>query len=1056
MKNYVLLALIFNLTFVQDLLGQNVVKGTVYDESDKSPLPGVNVVLEGTTAGVVTDFDGNYEIDVPSENSVLIFSFIGMETQKVEVKGRVKIDVFLSETDNALDEVVLTALGIKREEKALGYSVQEVKGEDAIANGNPNPISGLQGKVAGIQVTQSSGTPGSSSKIIIRGNATFGNNQPLIVIDGVPMDNSTNSSYSSNVGGVDQSNRAIDINPDDIESVSVLKGAAATALYGSRAGNGVIIYTTKKGNQNSDSPQMSGTFSSDITLTRPVNLHQKQESYGQSTSNYSNIGINNILNYEWYNIINYLNQSSIPSVFNGSPSSWGNKIEKHERVDALGDFLQTGISQNYNLALSGGNTNSSTRFSVGYTNSKGIIPNSTWDRLSTRLTSSAQLTSKLKVSGTANLINSGGNRPQKGSNITGVMLSLYRNPINYDPYKAYFVNSDTKGKNHNYFNAYDNPYFSAEKNTYKDDVWRILGNVSFNYNLLGDRLKNHLTTLSLVYRSGIDSYSDTRKEQSPIGSNSTIDKKGIIGDYKQTFFEWNNDYILSGGKTLNDRFNLSFILGANSRALKDEYVYNRGTTLTEEDFYNILNAQSVVPEQYTLLINEYAAYTDLTFSFDNMFYLGLSARNEWSSNYNKENNSNLYPAANMSFVFSELFNQNKSLPQALTFGKIRASIGKTGIAPKPWRYKDYTTTVSVGVGFTEGNNSDVQSALLTNYNRVRANPNLGPEIQVGKELGFDLRFWDERLTIDCGIYQQNISDILIEVPVSSATGFMFEYQNIGKMRNRGIELSIGSLILQNKNINWSANFNFGLNKNEVLDLELTDSNDDRVNLPGGFVTINANAAEGEAFGSLFGTKWKTDKFGNMLVDDHGFYIESEDQVKIADPNPDFTMGLKNTFTYKNWSINLFFDGFFGGDIYNGTKAMMNSLGIGVDTEDREGTIILNGVHEDGTINTTEISKQDYWLFVGGISGAASAQIERNINYVKLRELGVTYHLNLKPESPLSRLAFSVTGTNLLTFTNYSDGDPETSLTGAGSNTSGFDYFNSPNTRGIVFKVSANF
>lgn len=1023
MKNYVLLALIFNLIFVQNLLGQNVVKGTVYDESDKSPLPGVNVVLKGTTVGVVTDLDGNYEIGVPSENSVLIFSFIGMEIQKVEVKGRTEIDVFLSETDNALDEVVLTALGIKRKEKALGYSVQEIKGEDAIANGNPNPISGLQGKVAGIQVTQSNGTPGSSTKIVIRGNATFGNNQPLIVIDGVPIDNSTNSSYSNNVGGVDQSNRAIDINPDDIESVSVLKGAAATALYGSRAGNGVIIYTTKKGNQNSDTPQMSGTFSSDITLTRPVNLHQKQESYGQSAS--------------------------------GSSNSWGDQISNHERVDALGDFFQTGIAQNYNLSLSGGNTNSSTRFSVGYTNAKGIIPNSSWDRLSTRLTSSVQLTDRLSINGTANLINSGGNRPQKGSNITGIMLALYRNPINYDPYTAYYTNPITKGTNTNYFEYYDNPYFSAEKNTYKDDVWRLLGNISLNYNLLGTKLKDKFTNLSLLYRTGIDSYSDSRKGQSPIGSNSTADRGGIIVDYKKTFFEWNNDYILSGGKMLNDRVNLSFILGANTRTKKDEYIFNNGTSLIEENYYNIANAQSVVSEQHTLLVNEYAAYTDLIFSLDNMLYLGLSARNEWSSNYNRENNSNLYPAANVSFVFSELFDKESS-PKALTFGKFRASVGRTGIAPRPWKYSNYTTTVAVGYGFTDGNTTGANNALLTNFSSVRGNPNLGPEIQVGKELGVDLRFWDGRLTLDFGVYQQDISDLLIDVPVSAATGFLNDYQNIGKMRNRGIELSLGSELIRKEHFNWVTNFNFGLNKNEVLDLNLTDQDNDRVSLGGGFTTISSYATEGEAFGVLYGTTWEKDKNGNLLVDEEGYYIETVEKVKVADPNPDFIMGFKNTFTYKNWSINLFFDGFFGGDIFNGTKAMMNFRGIGVDTEDRDGTVILKGVHEDGSINTTEISKQNYWLYIEGIASAASAQIERNINYVKLRELGVTYQLNLKPESALSRLAFSITGTNLLTFTNYSDGDPETSLTGAGSNTSGFDYFNSPNTRGVVFKVSANF
>ena len=1023
MKKLLYLLLVFNLISVQILYAQKSIKGTVYDDGDKSPLPGVNVVVEGSAIGGVTDLNGTYQLSVPEGKGTLVFTFIGMKTQKVSIEGKTTIDVYMSEEDNALNEVVLTALGIKREEKALGYAVQEVKGEDAIANGNPNPISGLQGKVAGIQVVQSSGTPGSSSKVLIRGNATFGNNQPLIVIDGVPIDNSTTTSYGNNVGGVDQSNRAIDINPDDIESVSVLKGAAATSLYGSRAGNGVIIYTTKKsntgGNQN-----MRGTFSSDVTFTRPVNLHKKQDIYGQSAAGSS-----------------------------GTAYSWGDVVSNSDKVDAMDDFFKTGIAQNYNLSLSGGNKQSSTRFSVGYTDAKGIIPNSYWDRLSTRLTASTQLTDRLSASGTVNLINSGGNRPQKGSNIAGVMLSLYRSPINYDPRAAYYDDPVTKGTNSNYFVFYDNPYYSAEHNTYKDNVWRVIGNVNLTYDLLGPKLKDKFTTLSLMYRSGLDSYSDTRKGQSPIGSNTTDNKQGMIVDYSGTFFEWNNDYILNGGKMLNDRVNLSFILGANARTRKDEYVLNTGTSLIENNFYNIANAQSVVSNQYTTLINEYAAYTDLTFSLDNMVYLGLSGRNEWSSNYSKDNNSHFYPAANASFVFTELMEKED---QALTFGKFRASIGRTGIAPSPWRYANYTTSVAVQDGFSDGNTTATNGALLTNFGSVRGNSNLEPEIQIGKEIGFDLRFWDGRLTFDLGLYQQDISNLLVNVPVSSATGFLYDYKNIGEMRNRGIELSIGGDIIRNKDLTWTANFNYGLNRNKVLNLNLTSGNDDRVAVGGGFTSIAAYAAEGEAFGVFYGTTWERDANGNLLVDDNGLYIETADKVKIGDPNPDFNLGLKNTVSFKNWTFNMFIDGSFGGDVYNGTKSMMNFRGIGIDTEDRTGDVVLQGVHADGTVNTTPISKQEYWQYIEGIASAASAKVEKNINYVKLRELGVTYNFKLNKNAPIDNLSFSLIGTNLLTITNYSDGDPETSLTGAGSNTSGFDYFNSPNTRGIVFKVGATF
>ena len=447
----VLLTLFFTFTSVQEVYAQNTVTGFVKEASSKEPIPGVNVLVEGTAKGTVTDLNGFFSITVGEKDSVLQFSFLGMKTTRIPINGKSKIELFLEEDNKLIDEVVLTALGIKRKEKALGYAVQKVQGEDAQVSGNPNPISGLQGKVAGIQVVQSSGTPGSSSKVLIRGNATFGNNQPLIVIDGVPIDNSTTTSFSNNVGGVDQSNRAIDINPDDIESVSVLKGAAATSLYGSRAGNGVILYTTKKGSYGSGN-KMVGHFTSDITFSKPVNLHKRQNLYGQSGT--------------------------------GSSLSWGELVDEKDKVDVLKDFFKTGVNQNYSLSLSGGNQTSNVRFSVGYTDAKGIIPNSSWSRLSTRLTASSKLTEALTVNGTVNVINSGGNRPQKGSNLSGVMLALYRNPINYDPRTVYYDDPVTAGTNTNYTKWYDNPYFSAENNVYKDDVWRVIGNATLTYDFL--------------------------------------------------------------------------------------------------------------------------------------------------------------------------------------------------------------------------------------------------------------------------------------------------------------------------------------------------------------------------------------------------------------------------------------------------------------------------------------------------------------------------------------------------------------------------------------------
>lgn len=1022
MKKLLYLLLVFNLTFVQVLYAQKTIKGTVYDDSDKSPLPGVNVVVDGTSIGVVTNLDGKYELESPTNDGIVEFSFIGMKSQRISFKDKSVIDVYMVEEDNALSEVVVTASGVKREKKALGYGAQEVKGEDAVFVGNPNPISGLQGKVAGLQVVQSSGTPGSSSKIVIRGNSSFANSQPLIVIDGIPLDNSTNTSYSNNTGGVDQSNRGIDINPDDIESVTVLKGAAATAVYGSRAGNGVIVYTTKKGS----SGKLSGSFSTDWTFTSPVNLHERQEIYGQSAP--------------------------------GSSLSWGGEVAEKDKVNVMDDFFKTGINRNVNMSVQGGNDKTNMRLSVGYTDADGIIPNSNWKRLSTRLTASSKLTDRLTVEGTANIINSGGNRPQKGSNLAGVMLSLYRNPIDFDPYYAYYEDPETKGTNASYTDWYDNPYYSAHKNTYNEDVWRILANGKATYDLLGSN-KLKFTSLNLIYRTGIDSYSDSRKIQSPIGSNTTDSRQGIIGDYTATFHEFNNDLILNGGSVLTDDLTANFLFGFNSRTVKDQYIYNEGTNLSEDGFYNIANSQSVVSEQKTDLENEYSGYYDISFGYKNYLYAGLSGRNEWSSRLHPDKKSQFFPAVNTSFVFSELMELENS---SFTFGKIRFSHGKTGIAPALWRYKSYTEAITVGDGFTDGNAQNPNGGYLTNFENVKGNPNLGPEIQIGTEAGIELQFFDGRLTADIGVYQQNISNLLVNVPISSATGFEYQYQNIGEMQNRGIEIALSGDVIKKDYFTWNTSLNFSKNRNEVLSLS---EGLNEVALKGGFTSISAYAAIGEQFGVLYASDVMRDNNGNLLVDADGYTMATPNKVMVGDPNPDFIAGFRNTVSYKNFDISLFFDGSFGGDVYNGTKAMMNYRGTGIETADREGTIIVDGVYADGTMidgvdvsgqaNTSEISKEDYWKFVKGIAAGTPSMFIEDTYFIKLRELSLSYTHELK-DKKINSLKFGITFTNLLTFTNYSDGDPETSLTGAGSNVSGFDYFNSPNVRGVTFSVGAKF
>jgi len=995
------------------------VEGTVKDSNGET-LPGVSIIEKGTTTGVTTDMDGKYSIKVKDDKSVLVFTFVGLTTIEEVVGNRTSISPTMSENAEMLDDVIVTALGIKKSEKSLGYSATKVSGSDAIMAGNPNPIDGLQGKVAGVQVIKSSGTPGASSKILIRGNATFGNNQPLIVVDGIPIDNSTNTSYSNNVGGVDQSNRAIDINPEDIESVTVLKGAAATALYGSRAGNGVIVYTTKRAKAGTNG-KIFGSFSAGVNFTNAVNLHKKQQKYG----------------YTVYD-------PAHPEI--ASSMSWGDEI-KDSPIQNMDEFFRTGVAQDYNLSLFGGTDKTLVRGSIGYNNSQGIIPNSYFKRTSVRLTASHQLTSRLKLDGSVNMVNSGGNRPQKGSNLSGVMLSLYRTPINYSIKDAY-ENSNEGNENYSFW--YDNPYYSAQNNTYIDNVWRTMGYGSLTADLT-KKENPFFNSLNLMYRLGGDYYSDTRKGQSPIGSNATDDKQGMIVDYSATFCEINNDIILTGSKQM-EKFSVDFTIGGNMRSLKDQYQLTEGYGLIEKDFYNIMNAQTIKNDQYTTLVNENALYADITMGYKRMVFLGITGRNEWSSKYAQGKNNYFFPGANLAFIFTELGEDGKFGP--LTFGKVRASIGRTGIAPSPWRYRNYTYPTQVQDGYSDGNSTDLNGVNLTNWDWVMANSNLSPEILTGKEVGIDLRFWEGRLTVDFAYYHQTTSDLLINVPVSSATGFEANYMNIGEMVNKGIELAIGGDIIKKKNLVWNSTFNYGKNTNTVTKLA---EGVDEISLNGGFTSISSYAKVGEEFGVMYSEVWERNSNGDILIDDDGYAIFAAKKEKVGNPYPAFTMGWRNTVTYKNWSFMVFLDGFFGGDVYNGTKSMMNYRGIGIETEDRDGEIAIEGVNANtGEKNDVKISKQDYWMYYKGIAGAAEEAVE-HVNYAKLREVAISYRLNLdKSKYLLNDLTFTAIGTNLFTISNYSDGDPETSLTGAGSNTQGFDYFNSPNVRGFMFKIATHF
>ncbi|MEO0472927.1 MAG: SusC/RagA family TonB-linked outer membrane protein, partial [Bacteroidota bacterium] len=619
------------------------------NDTDGTPIQGASVIVKGTAVGSLTNAEGTYRVVIPEGARTLIFSFVGRKRIEMDVNGRSEINVTMEEDVLELEEVVVTALGISREKKALGYAVQDVKGDELQGSGEINVIQSLAGKAAGLQVIGSGGTPGASSKILIRGNSTFtGENQPLIVVDGVPIDNETQGSvardfpFNENLAGVNNSNRAVDINPDDIESVTVLKGPAAAALYGVRAGNGAIVITTKRGTSGSG---IKVQLRSSIELTQVNKLPELQTEWAQG-----NPDANGVPTFSTFDPGPDNTFFTADDVSAGTSASWGPKIADDpslQSYDNLNDFFQTGITSNTTLALSGGNDQTNFRLSMGYLNQTGIIPNTDFNRASVRLTSDTRISDQIKVGGTINFINSGGTRAQNGSNLSGVMLTLTRTPASFDLRGSgeegwLYPN----GNQRQYFFVYDNSYFTAYENPATDNVLRVLGNVYASY--------KPTTWLDVTYRLGTDMYSDQRQQIFAIGSwepdNAPL---GEIRENTIRYREVYSDLLVSANYDFSDDLNGSITLGNNLNHRYRQDFFARGRNLSVPGFYNFSNTSDLYSSEVEETIRTAAFFADVNLSYKDFLFLNFTGRNEWASTFSADNNSFFYPSGSVAFAFTE-------------------------------------------------------------------------------------------------------------------------------------------------------------------------------------------------------------------------------------------------------------------------------------------------------------------------------------------------------------------------------------------------------------------
>lgn len=935
-----------------------------------------------------------------------------------------------------IEGVVVTALGIKREKKALGYSVSQVGGGDLQKSGESNVIQGLAGKVAGVQVTGTAGTPGASSRIVIRGQKSILlSSQPLVVLDGQIIDNSYNNNAGSgtNIGGVDDSNRAIDINPDDIETVTVLKGGAAAALYGEGARNGVIIYTSKKGKKrNGIGVDLSTSIGYDF-LSNMINL-QKTYAAGVDGKTY--------IPPAQYNV------NGLPITGTGTIQSWGpafSSVPGLTAYDNVKNFFTTGVTNNYNVALSGGSDKGNFRASFGHIDQTGIVPNTSLKKTSFNVNSEYKFTDKFKAGADLLYSNTTGVRAQKGSNTAGIMLSLLRMPSSYD-IRDY---QTEQGYNKNYWGAYDNPFYTVYNNPYKDETNRVILNGHINY--------NYSKWLNATVRAGVDTYNTHAQQNYSFSSNgnSTADRSGqvLVDSFVKSLY--NFDLVFNGAVDLTDHINLVYSVGGQINSTFSNDQYSVGSTMLEPNQYNLSNFSTFTAQNADTKQIRRGVFGSLEFGFYDQFYLTATGRNDWNSALPTANNSYFYPSLAGSWVFSKTL----GLPSWVNLGKIRGAFATTYASPSPYNIITPYLTPYFYDSFGPQLYSPYNGVGAYGYSTILRNPGLKPEKNKEFEVGLELEMF-KRLHLNASAYKSTNYDLLITLPIAPSSGYSNYYTNGPTVENKGLEVSLGYDIFKNDNFDWNFMATWALNRNKVINLNgVADNTPEGSDYFSGNLTPSISL--GQPLGVFYGSAYERDGAGNLIIASNGLPILSDENRVIGNPNPDWTGGFRNNLRFKNVSLSFLLDFRKGGDIWNGTLARLNRLGVTqASADNRDGKFIIPGVLENGQPNNIEISNKTYYnSYLGDASFSANeTAIEKDINWMRLRDVTLSYNFS-KVLSRSAGLSFvrnaevSLSARNLFLVTNYKGIDPENSFAGSASNTVGFDYFNNPNTRSyyLTFK-----
>jgi TonB-linked SusC/RagA family outer membrane protein len=1036
-----LLQSLFILLFVAGnaMAQDRTITGTVTAKEDGQPLPGVTVVVKGTKNGTQTNSDGKYSLSVPSSSAELTFSYLGYLSQTIAANSNV-VNVSLAPDSKALSEVVVTALGVSREKRTLGYSTQTVKGDDLLNSREVNIVNALAGKVAGAQINNSGGQAGSSSRIVLRGTTSLtGENQPLFIIDGIPMDNSVNRGITAATEDVlfngTGGNRAIDIDPNTIASINTLKGAAGSALYGSRGANGVIIITTKRGQRDATRKIPRVSFSSSLALDDAYTKGYQSSYLLGSLGLYKN-GLPP-------------GQGGYSEAANGASqtsASWGPHKDSVSKavIDAIGmpqiidprdQFYRTGKVWNNSVSLSGGGESSSYILTYTNVNQQGVVPTNTFKRNSLTGNFTTQLTKDFTSSTSINYTNSLNNRLPEGNTKRSYLYSLNFAPISFDSKAQYALAGNRSWTNAAGFN---NPYWLLDNVAMPSKVDRFI--------VSNESTLQIVPWLKLTNRVGLDTYTDNQKEQVNVGTISV--PKGRMYDALINYRQINNDLLLAADKALNDDFKLSGFIGFNVNQRTYARRTVRGLDLSIPGFYDITSAETTEALQGDEKRRSLGLYASATVEYKNYLFLTATARNDWSSTLPIDNNSYFYPSFTGSFVFSELLEKN----DYFTFGKLRLAYAQAGNDAPPY-YTNQTYTLANPSDGTRGNIAfpyNGTNGFLTS--NVLASNTISPEKVTEKEVGLELKFFKDRLSIDGSYYHKVSRQQIIQQEIASSSGFVSRVVNAGKIVNKGLELMITATPLRTEDFSWDIAVNFAKNKYK---LESLAEGVDNIFLAG-FENPQIRADKDFGYGVIWGTRFARNDAGKLLIDDDGYPTIADDLGPIGNVTPDWTGGIRSTFTYKGLSLSGLLDIRHGGDILNFDLYYTTFYGTAKVTEQRNTPKLWEGVRvSDGAPNTTKVM-QDQSYFQNFYTTSYETLVEDG-GFAKLREVTLSYALprNLIAKTPFEAVSFSVTGRNLWIKSDFSFGDPEGSLLGNG-NAQGFYHAVTPGTKGVTFGLNVKF